>query len=335
MNLPVTLASGYLEFIRKRGDNMPAQQRTITSREQQEERILRFSFLCSTLFTITEVAMAVVFHSYSILMDGIFDIADLILLGPFLVLVPLLYKPVTEKHPYGYSQLESVFLIVKYGILLFVIISMIGANIGVILEGGHTVDFNGVAVYEMLIGFLCLLVLLALKYLSRKFNSPTIEAEVYLWKQDAVSSMGVALAFFSQLILKNTPAEVVVPYLDSAVAIIMACVLIREPVTSIFHGFRELVLFAPDEASMTTIRNAVDGVMKEYPCSCSFLDVIQTGRKVWIEVYVSPDVVTGMIDVRHWAAIRGKIREELRGEFEQIYVELIPDIPDAFENAEA
>lgn len=335
MNLPVTLASGYLEFIRKRGDNMPAQQRTITSKEQQEERILRFSFLCSTFFTITEVAMAVVFHSYSILMDGIFDIADLILLGPFLVLVPLLYKPVTEKHPYGYSQLESVFLIVKYGILLFVIISMIGANIGVILEGGHTVDFNGVAVYEMLIGFLCLLVLLALKYLSRKFNSPTIEAEVYLWKQDAVSSMGVALAFFSQLILKNTPAEVIVPYLDSAVAIVMACVLIREPVTSIFHGFRELVLFAPDEASMTTIRNAVDGVMKEYPCSCSFLDVIQTGRKVWIEVYVSPDVVTGMIDVRHWAAIRGKIREELRGEFEQIYVELIPDIPDAFENAEA
>ena len=167
---------------------MPAQQRTITSREQQEERILRFSFLCSTFFTITEVAMAVVFHSYSILMDGIFDIADLILLGPFLVLVPLLYKPVTEKHPYGYSQLESVFLIVKYGILLFVIISMIGANIGVILEGGHTVDFNGVAVYEMLIGFLCLLVLLALKYLSRKFNSPTIEAEVYLWKQDAVST---------------------------------------------------------------------------------------------------------------------------------------------------
>ena len=85
---------------------------------------------------------------------------------------------------------------------------------------------------------------------------------------------------------------------------------------------------------MATIRNAVDGVMKEYPCSCSFLDVIQTGRKVWIEVYVSPDVVTGTIDVRHWAAIRGKIREELRGEFEQIYVELIPDIPDASEDVE-
>ena len=111
----------------------------------------------------------------------------------------------------------------------------------------------------------------------------------------------------------------------------MACVLIREPITSILRGFRELVLFAPDESAMSTIRGVVDGVMKDYPYSCSFLDVIQTGRKVWIEVYVSPDEVIGVINVRHWAAIRGKIREQLQGEFEQIYVELIPDIPDASE----
>lgn len=311
---------------------MPAQQRTITSKERQEEKILRFSFVCSTLFTITEVAMALVFHSYSILMDGIFDVADLILLGPFLVLIPLLYKPVTEKHPYGYSQFESVFLIVKYGILLFVIVSMIGTNVEVILEGGHTVDFNGVAAYEMLIGFLCLAVLLVLRRLSRRFNSPTIGAEVYLWKQDTVSSMGVALAFLSQIFLKNTPAAPLVPYLDSVVAIVMACILIREPVTSILQGVRELVLFAPNEETMNRIREAVDQVMEKYPYECSFLDVIQTGRKMWIEVYVSPDEITGVIDVRHWAAIRGKIREQLKEDFEQIYVELIPDIPDASED---
>ena len=311
---------------------MPAQQRTITSKERQEEKILRFSFVCSTLFTITEVAMALVFHSYSILMDGIFDVADLILLGPFLVLVPLLYKPVTEKHPYGYSQFESVFLIVKYGILLFVIVSMIATNVEVILEGGHTVDFNGVAAYEMLIGFLCLAVLLVLRRLSRRFNSPTIGAEVYLWKQDTVSSMGVALAFLSQIFLKNTPAAPLVPYLDSVVAIVMACILIREPVTSILQGVRELVLFAPNEETMNRIREAVDQVMEKYPYECSFLDVIQTGRKMWIEVYVSPDEITGVIDVRHWAAIRGKIREQLKEDFEQIYVELIPDIPDASED---
>ena len=77
------------------------------------------------------------------------------------------------------------------------------------------------------------------------------------------------------------------------------------------------------------IRDAVDRAMETYPYTCSFLDVIKTGRKVWVEVYVTPDKVTSTIDVRHWASIRSKIQEALRPEFDQLYVELIPDIPDS------
>lgn len=310
---------------------MPKTERKITAKEKAEERILRFSFLSSMLFTITEVVMAILLHSYSVLMDGIYDCADLILLGPFLVLVPLLYKPVTEKHPYGYSQLESLFLILKYGVLLVVMITMMVQNVKIILEGGHTVDFNGVAVYEMVIGFLCVAVYIFLKLESRRYTSPTIQSELYLWKQDIVSSMGVSLAFFSQIVLKATPLRVVIPYLDSAVALVLALILIREPILSIAEGCRSLVLFAPDEETMELIRGAVDSAMAKYDLTCSFLDVIRTGRKVWIEVYVTPDQVTSTIDVRHWASIRNQIRSALRTSFDQIYVELIPDIPDSAE----
>lgn len=276
--------------------------------------------------------MALILGSYSVLIDSIYDLADLVLLGPFLVLVPLLYKPVNERHPYGYSQLESVFLIIKYGILLSVIVSMVVSDVQVIMAGGNMVDFNGVAVYEVSIGLMCLTVLLILRHLARKMNSPTLAAEIYLWKQDAVGSISVGLAFFSQQLLKDTAVSPIVPYLDPVIAIIMAVVLFKEPLLSIVHGFRELVLFAPDEETMTMVRAAVDDVLSAYPFDCSFLDVIQTGRKVWIEVYVSPEEITGVIDVRHWAAVRAKIREQLRDEFEQIYVELIPDIPDNQEN---
>lgn len=57
--------------------------------------------------------MAWITHSHSLLTDCLFDAADLVMIGPFLVLVPLLYKPVTEKHPYGYAQVESLFLLVN------------------------------------------------------------------------------------------------------------------------------------------------------------------------------------------------------------------------------
>lgn len=311
-------------------------QRTITSQIKREERLLRFSFLCSLLFTVTEVTMAIMLHSYSILMDGVYDVADLILLGPFLVLVPLLYKPVTEKHPYGYAQFESVFLIVKYGILLFAMIWMIVENVRIIMDGGHTINYSGVAVYELIIGFLCVAVYLILSYLSRKSRTPTITAELFLWKQDIVSSVGLSVGFFAQIFLSATPVRWIVPYMDSIIAIVMALLLIREPIRSIGQGLRELVLMAPDEDTMTQIRKIVDGTLESYPYSCSFLDVIQTGRKIWVEVYLTPDRVSGTIDIRHWAAVRGKIRYALQQlpekDFEQIYVELIPDIPDVGEN---
>ena len=273
--------------------------------------------------------MALLLHSYSVMMDGVYDCADLILLGPFLVLVPLLYKPVTEKHPYGYSQLESLFLIFKYGILLAVTVTMIVENVRVILSGGHTVNYSGVALYEMAIGLLCIAVYVFLRVESRRYTSPTIQSELYLWKQDIVSSMGVSLAFLSQAVLKHTPLSGIIPYIDSSVALVMAVVLIREPIASIGSGFRNLVLFAPDEETMAMIRDAVDRAMETYPYTCSFLDVIKTGRKVWVEIYVTPDKVTSTIDVRHWASIRSKIQEALRPEFDQLYVELIPDIPDS------
>ena len=310
---------------------MSITEKSMQDKKRAEERILRFSFVGSLLFTITEVIMAVVLHSYTVLMDGVFDVADLILLGPFLVLIPLLYKPVTEKHPYGFAQVESVFLIIKYGVLLVVICLMIYENVRVILQGGHTVDVSGVAVYEMMIGFLCLAAWLILRRLSKKYTTPTIQSEVFLWKQDVVNSMGISVAFFAQSALKETSLSSLAPYMDSVFAIVMAVFLLREPVASLVSGFRKLVLFAPDEETMQMIRASVETSLENYPYTCSFLDVIQTGRKVWIEVYLTQNSDSRLIDISHWSQIRRNIRKSLAGKFDQIYVELIPDIKDPAE----
>lgn len=67
-----------------------------------EKYIMNISLIGSVLFMIAEGVMAFWTRSHSILMDCIFDLTDLIMIGPFLLLVPLLYKPVTERRPYGF-----------------------------------------------------------------------------------------------------------------------------------------------------------------------------------------------------------------------------------------
>ena len=60
------------------------------NKQKIEKRIMNLSLIGSILFMIVEGIMAYITHSHSILMDCVFDVTDLIMIGPFLFLVPLL-----------------------------------------------------------------------------------------------------------------------------------------------------------------------------------------------------------------------------------------------------
>ena len=164
-----------------------------------EKRILQLSFFGSVLFIVAEGVMAWFTHSHSLWTDCLFDAADLVMIGPFLVLVPLLYKPVTEKHPYGYAQVESLFLLVKYSVLLALTCNLMVENIKLLLHGGHEVDAGSIAIFELLVCLGCAGMYLLLGHYSKKYESTTIKAELYMWKLDVISSMGVAVAFAVQI----------------------------------------------------------------------------------------------------------------------------------------
>ena len=296
------------------------------TKEEIEKKVLRLSFIGSCLLSGSEIIMAFILRSYAVMMDGIFDSAELVMMGPFLVLVPLLYKPVNERHPYGYSQVESFFLIIKYSVLLTLMLLLINTNVHVIMSGGNRVNPSMIAVYEMLLGAASVFMYLMLAHISRKYESPTVHAELYLWKTDIVGSCGIAVAFLAQYVLGDTVLAAFAPYMDSAVAIVMSVLLLREPVSEIVRGFKQMLLFSPPEDVMRRVHEVVNKNLEGLPYRATFIDVIQTGRKTWIEVYLKENLDTSLIDVRHWTKMREYVIEDLKDDFDQIYVEFIPDL---------
>ena len=296
------------------------------TKEEIEKKVLRLSFIGSCLLSGSEIIMALILRSYAVMMDGIFDSAELVMMGPFLVLVPLLYKPVNERHPYGYSQVESFFLIIKYSVLLALMLLLINTNVHVIMSGGNRVNPSMIAVYEMLLGAASVFMYLMLAHISRKYESPTVHAELYLWKTDIVGSCSIAVAFLAQYVLGDTVLAAFAPYMDSAVAIVMSVLLLREPVSEIVRGFKQMLLFSPPEDVMRRVHEVVNKNLEGLPYRATFIDVIQTGRKTWIEVYLKENLDTSLIDVRHWTKMREYVIEDLKDDFDQIYVEFIPDL---------
>ena len=289
-----------------------------------EKRILNISFFGSLLFLIAEIVISVITNSHAIFMDCIYDVFDLLMIGPFLLLIPLLYKSETEKRPYGFSQVESLFIMLKSGMLIIVTLYLIYNSIIMIFNGGNDVDASTVAIFEICVSITCVIMYFLLRKLSKKKTSPSIEAELYIWKLDSFSTFGVGLAFIIKLLLDNTSYSFIGPYIDPVIAIILALFLLKEPIGLCVESIRNLILFAPDEETRSDVRIAIEGILERNDCFINFLDIIKTGRKLWIEVYFVTK--NDLISVNKLRDIHDKIYNKLVKSYDSVYLELIPDI---------
>ena len=124
--------------------------------------------------------------------------------------------------------------------------------------------------------------------------------------------------------MANTKLNFVIPYIDSSVAIVVALFLVKEPVLQIIKNLKELVLFSPEQDVMDEIRKVVNEDIQNYDYSLDFLDVTQTGRKTWIEVYVKSK--NDVVKIKDFKRIQEHITKDLENKFDQISVEIVPAI---------
>lgn len=293
----------------------------------QEQRLLHLTVAAGILFSVIEVMMAIYTNSQAVLMDSIYDGAEAVVLALMVFLVPLLYRPYSERKPYGYAQLESFFLLGKGGFLAAVTIGLIVGNIQMIVNGGNHVNQGLIGWFELFLAGLSAVILIALLIMNRRVDSPLIQAELLGWKIDVCSSIGVAAAFLCASFLSDTPFAWLSPYVDQIIAIVIAMIMLPQPWRMMKDAFRSLILFAPEEAVTQRIRKLADHEFERYSYEPTFYNIIQTGRKLWVEIYIRND--TNMINVTQLAAIQKQLSSSLQDIYDDVYVEITPDIKEA------
>ena len=142
---------------------------------KKEKATMSVSLYGNLFFVILELVMAIYTSSQAVLLDAVYDGIEFFMLLPSVFLIPLLYKPSNEKHPFGYMQIETVFIVIKGITMSAVTIGLIANSMNIVLHGGHIVSFDMVAGFELrtacLIG---IAVTLYLKYRNSTMNSPLI-----------------------------------------------------------------------------------------------------------------------------------------------------------------
>jgi len=292
-------------------------------RIKTEKKLLNISMAGVIFFIVAEGFMALTTSSQSILMDAVYGAADLLMILISIKIIPILYKPTTEKNPFGFSQMESIFITIKGSMMTAVTIGLVMNNIQIILKGGNHVAFTNIAIFELGVGIICCIMLLILVKLNKKLESSLVQAEIDAWTIDSVASIGLAIAFVLPAVIHTSWMEHFSPYLDQVVAIILSAFILPMPIRTAISGLRDLFLIAPDEETVSYIKEVGQEILKDYHLEQTVYDIIKTGRKIWVSIYFksADDIIS--ISMIHDA--RDRLEEEIKKEYPDLYVELIPE----------
>ena len=293
------------------------------SEELLEKRILLLSFLSGVGFVIVELIYAIYSHSQSTLMDALYDASELVFIILLLFLTPLFHRPISEKHPYGFFQVESFFILIKNIMMTSVTVSVLTSVIEKLLSGGNSIDKGQVSLFQLMLGLASLIILLIMKWMSRKISSPTVKTEILGWKLDVAYSLGMSLAFFIAVQLQNTSLGFLSPYFDQIIAIVVMIFMVPETIKMLVSAFRELFLFSPEQKTVDRIKEISGKILENYSFTPVFYDISRTGRKMWVSIYFQVEMDS--ICVKYIQEANKSLNEKISQEFPDASCEIILD----------
>lgn len=293
-------------------------------KQKAEMSALEISIAGSSVFVILELVMAIFTSSQTVLLDAVYDGVELLMIFASLSIVPLLYKPSNEKRPFGYLQIESLFVVVKGTIMTAVTVGLIVNNIEILLHGGRHINFSTIAYFELFSTALSILVILILGRMNKNLTSPIVDMEIQVWKVDSIVSLGMTIAFFIPSVIHAEWFLRYTPYLDQIFAICLSFVMIPVPVKAVITGLRDLFLLPPEEETIQEIKDIVTPILDAYGYDKLYFDIVRTGRKLWISVYITFD--RDEVSISRFKIVQSFIIKALAKEYQDFYFELLPDI---------
>ena len=289
--------------------------------ERKEKTILRLSFVAGLAFALVELIFAIYSHSQSALTDAVYDASELVFIALLLFLTPLFHKPVSEKHPYGYFQLESIFLIVKGVMMLSVTLGVVVEVIESALSGGNPVNDLQVSLFQLCLGAASVVIYIIMRRVNKNSSSPTVEAELMGWRLDIGYSLGMSLAFFASSFLVKTPLAFIAPYFDQIIAVLVMVFMLPESVKMLWSSVRDIFLFSPDEELVEQIKQICTECMENYAFSPVFFDITRTGRHLWVAVYFK--VSSATLAVEQLKKATEEVNQKISSQLEECTCELI------------
>lgn len=305
---------------------MSPQKNELNTKRKSERLGILLSMLSNVFFVTLELWISYLSHSQAVLIDGIFDGCETLLLIFSLWLMKYLYQPISEKRPIGYSNLEPFYMILK-GLLFFIVAVMMAvSSIRSLFTEGNQVNINFVFDFEMIAAAYGVAAYFILRRINKKARSQILYLEVKEWGFDIFSSLGTGVAFLLAYWAQFSPLRFLATYCDPIIALVVVAYTLPVPLKAVKSGFEELFFLSPKEEIIEKVKAVGVQVAGDHGIQEDRLDfdVVKTGRRLWISIYIRID--EDFIDVSLFRTIHAELVSRYAPLADMVDVDVIPDI---------
>lgn len=290
-----------------------------------ESVLLKLSLVAGFVIAGLEFLFSYLTKSQALFVDGIFSVAEVIVGLIFIILLPLIYKPATERRPYGYTQLENVFLIIKSSALIVITLGLIKDNIFIILNGGNETNSLLIGIFEIIACIMCIVIIRILSNGKKEgMTAPVLDAEILTWKMYLYSCIGIGIAFLIQLIIANTKLAFGCKFIDPIVAIAMAMVMLPELMKILCNSSKNIVLLTPNNDIKNWIKKVTEKQIKDDSLTVTYYECVQTGRQIWVNVYIKKE--NEMVNIEKIKKFRENLLNEMHKKVQNVSLEISLDL---------
>ncbi|MBN1102534.1 MAG: cation diffusion facilitator family transporter [Deltaproteobacteria bacterium] len=251
--------------------------------EQEHHAATKVSMLGSAVLFMISAVVGLYIDSITLILDAS---ASLVILAvAFLMKISLkkVQSPPDGRFNFGYGKYEPLTLAVQGGLIISTCVVSMKFAVQDILHPDDVEHYGIALVATFVSGMIGIFVTVCLKAIARRTHSRMIDTASLHWLADTLLSFGVCAGFLFGFVLQSLGYHRITPYVDPAMAIALALILIRMPIRVIIHNVFELLDAVPPEDLHSRITKLV-GEYARSMLGIHRLRIRKAGERVFVDV---------------------------------------------------
>lgn len=285
-------------------------------RRLQERRLIRLSIFAGACLTTWAIAVGIIGDSKAIIFDALYSLISISLSWVSLLVTNFIRKPDDELLPFGRSHFQPFAITIQSSVIICLCLYTLATSILDMTKGGSIVVLDITLPYLIASIFISFSFWVYFRQKAIEIGSEYVRIESTEWQMDAFLSLGVLVGLSMGYFLKETSWAFIIPYIDSAMVIIISLLFLRIPVRTFTKNLRELLQFAPDDSVSELIHEHSHQIAQKYQFLDTIVRITKMGNSYTIEIDFLLPQSQAQTSLEALDSIRQELYERIKGNYE-------------------